>query len=65
MLGLAASAKGVVAIARHDVRINASGNLASPSTDALAALSTVLILGLFQRAHLAGRTGAQIPALGR
>ena len=46
VLGLAASAKGVVAIARHDVRINASGNLASPSTDALAALSTVLILGL-------------------
>ena len=46
VLGLAASAKGVVAIARHDVRINASGNLASRSTDALAALSTVLILGL-------------------
>ena len=46
VLGLAASAKGAVAIARHDVRINASGNLASPSTDALGVLSTVLILGL-------------------
>jgi hypothetical protein len=46
VLGLAASAKGVVAVARHDVRINASGNLASRSTNTLAALSTVLILGL-------------------
>jgi hypothetical protein len=46
VLGLAASAKGVVAIARHDVRINVSGNLTSPSTDALAVLPRVLVLGL-------------------
>ena len=46
VLGLAASAQGVVAIARHDVRINASGKLTSPSTDALAVLPKVLVLGL-------------------
>ena len=46
VLGLAASAKGAVAVARHDVRINASGNLTSPSTGVLAVLPTVLALGL-------------------
>ena len=46
VLGLAASAKGAVAIARHDVRINASGNLTSPSTDVLAVLPAVLAFGL-------------------
>ncbi len=46
VLGLAASAKGVVAVAGHDIRVDASGNLTSPATGALAVLPKVLVLGL-------------------
>ena len=50
VLGLAASAQGVAAITRHDVRISASGKLTSSSTDALAVLPKVLALGLLASA---------------
>jgi hypothetical protein len=45
VLGLAASAKGAVAAAGHDIRIGAGGNLTSPATGVLAVLPKVLVLG--------------------
>ena len=44
LIGLAASSRGLLAVATHDVRVKASGDLASPSPGVVNVLSGVVIV---------------------
>ncbi len=46
LLGLAASASGVAAVAGHDIRIDASGSLTTDQAGVWNVLHSALVLGL-------------------
>jgi hypothetical protein len=45
LIGLAASSPGLLAVTAHDVRVKASGDLATPLPGAIAGLNVVVIVG--------------------